>query len=98
MLTPPPRRDESARTKEKGKNVDVALTAEGQIVEIEQAGGLASTGRARILDITPEDLHQRIALIFGAREEVERIEQYHRDHNVVDDEAPLYGTRGLFRT
>jgi fructose-1,6-bisphosphatase I / sedoheptulose-1,7-bisphosphatase len=65
---------------------------------IEQAGGLASTGRARILDITPEDLHQRIALIFGAREEVERIEQYHRDHNVVDDEAPLYGTRGLFRT
>jgi fructose-1,6-bisphosphatase I/sedoheptulose-1,7-bisphosphatase len=65
---------------------------------IEQAGGLASTGRARVLDIVPEDLHQRIAFIFGAREEVERIEQYHRDHNVVEDEAPLYGTRGLFRT
>jgi fructose-1,6-bisphosphatase I / sedoheptulose-1,7-bisphosphatase len=65
---------------------------------IEQAGGLASTGRERILDVAPEDLHQRIALIFGAREEVERIEQYHRDHNVVDDEAPLYSTRGLFRT
>lgn len=65
---------------------------------IEQAGGLASTGRARVLDIKPEDLHQRIALIFGAREEVERIERYHRDHNVITDDAPLYGTRGLFRT
>jgi fructose-1,6-bisphosphatase I / sedoheptulose-1,7-bisphosphatase len=65
---------------------------------IEQAGGLASTGRTRVLDVVPEELHQRIAFIFGAREEVERIEQYHRDHNVVDDEAPLYGTRGLFRT
>ncbi|MCA1822548.1 MAG: fructose-1,6-bisphosphatase, partial [Pseudonocardia sp.] len=65
---------------------------------IEQAGGLASTGRGRVLDIAPEDLHQRIEFIFGAREEVERIEQYHRDHNVVKDEAPLYGTRGLFRT
>lgn len=64
---------------------------------IEQAGGLASTGRARVLDIAPEDLHQRIPFIFGAREEVERIEQYHRDHSVVKDEAPLYGRRGLFR-
>jgi fructose-1,6-bisphosphatase I / sedoheptulose-1,7-bisphosphatase len=65
---------------------------------IEQAGGLASTGRTRVLDVEPEDLHQRIAFVFGAREEVERIEQYHRDHLVVDDDAPLYGTRGLFRT
>jgi fructose-1,6-bisphosphatase I/sedoheptulose-1,7-bisphosphatase len=65
---------------------------------IEQAGGLASTGRGRVLDITPEDLHQRIPFIFGVREEVERIEQYHRDHTVVKDDAPLYGTRGLFRT
>ncbi|MGH3844671.1 MAG: class 1 fructose-bisphosphatase, partial [Pseudonocardiaceae bacterium] len=43
---------------------------------VEQAGGLASTGRARLLDVVPDDLHQRIAFIFGAREEVERIEQY----------------------
>lgn len=65
---------------------------------IEQAGGFASTGRGRVLDISPEDVHQRIAFIFGAREEVELIEQYHRDYNVVTDVAPLYGTRGLFRT
>jgi fructose-1,6-bisphosphatase I / sedoheptulose-1,7-bisphosphatase len=65
---------------------------------VEQAGGLASTGRARVLDIAPEDLHQRIPFIFGAREEVERIEQYHRDHSAVKDDAPLYGRRGLFRS
>jgi fructose-1,6-bisphosphatase I / sedoheptulose-1,7-bisphosphatase len=64
---------------------------------IEQAGGLASTGRARVLDIAPEDLHQRIPFIFGAREEIERIEQYHRDPSTVKDDAPLYGRRGLFR-
>ena len=65
---------------------------------IEQAGGLASTGNARILDIAPEGLHQRIPLIFGAREEVERIEQYHRDHNVAEYDMPLFRTRGLFHT
>jgi fructose-1,6-bisphosphatase I / sedoheptulose-1,7-bisphosphatase len=65
---------------------------------IEEAGGLASTGRERILDVTPDELHQRIAFIFGAREEVERIEGYHRDYNVVERDAPFYSTRGLFRT
>ena len=45
-----------------------------------------------------EDMHQRIAFIFGAREEVERIEQYYRDHNVVEYDTPLFSTRGLFRT
>ncbi|GAA1279438.1 class 1 fructose-bisphosphatase [Pseudonocardia aurantiaca] len=65
---------------------------------IEEAGGLASTGRERILDVTPDELHQRIAFIFGARDEVERIEEYHRDYNVVERYAPLYGARGLFRT
>ena len=34
---------------------------------VEQAGGLASTGRERILDIVPNALHQRVPLIFGAR-------------------------------
>ena len=65
---------------------------------VEQAGGLASTGRERVLDVAPQDLHQSSAFIFGAREEVERIEQYHRDHNLVDYDTPLFNTRGLFRT
>ncbi|TXH35159.1 MAG: class 1 fructose-bisphosphatase, partial [Rhodospirillaceae bacterium] len=45
---------------------------------IEQAGGAASTGRSRILEVAPTDVHQRIPFIFGAREEVERIESYHQ--------------------
>lgn len=64
---------------------------------IEQAGGLASTGRARMLDVVPRSLHQHVPFIFGAAEEVERIEEYHRENNDRADDSPLYGTRGLFR-
>jgi fructose-1,6-bisphosphatase I/sedoheptulose-1,7-bisphosphatase len=65
---------------------------------VEQAGGLASTGRERILNVVPDSLHQRIPLIFGAQEEVALIVRYYRDHNVNEHDAPLYGTRGLFRS
>src|SRR5437763_1231621 len=41
---------------------------------VEQAGGRASTGMGRVLETTPEALHQRIGFIFGSRAEVERIE------------------------
>ncbi|MCI5158900.1 MAG: class 1 fructose-bisphosphatase, partial [Candidatus Electrothrix sp. AUS1_2] len=43
----------------------------------EEAGGMAITddGR-RILDIEPEDLHQRVALIIGSRDEVALAEEY----------------------
>lgn len=64
---------------------------------IEQAGGLASTGRGRLLDIVPTDLHQRVPLIFGAADEVRRVESYHCDNNDRPDSSPLYGVRGLFR-
>jgi fructose-1,6-bisphosphatase I/sedoheptulose-1,7-bisphosphatase len=64
---------------------------------MEQAGGLASTGRERVLDIVPEGLHQRIPFIFGVGEEVERIERYHRELNDSAFDSPLYSTRGLFR-
>jgi fructose-1,6-bisphosphatase len=46
---------------------------------VEQAGGRASTGRERILDITPTGLHQRVAVIMGSRNEVERLEAYHAE-------------------
>jgi fructose-1,6-bisphosphatase I/sedoheptulose-1,7-bisphosphatase/fructose-1,6-bisphosphatase I len=49
---------------------------------VEQAGGLGSTGRARILDLAPESIHQRVAVILGSRNEIERLEQYHRDDDV----------------
>ncbi len=46
---------------------------------VEQAGGLATTGRERILEVRPSELHQRIGLVFGSREEVERIERHHTE-------------------
>lgn len=64
---------------------------------IEQAGGCASTGRSRMLDAVPRALHQRVGLVFGSREEVERVERYHLDHNLREFDAPLFGSRGLFR-
>jgi fructose-1,6-bisphosphatase I/sedoheptulose-1,7-bisphosphatase len=64
---------------------------------VEQAGGRASTGRAALLDLVPEALHQRTPFVFGSREEVELIEAYHRDAGLAHYDAPLFGTRGLFR-
>ncbi|UNB49917.1 class 1 fructose-bisphosphatase [Mycolicibacterium sp. YH-1] len=64
---------------------------------IEQAGGAATTGRQRILDVVPSDVHQRISLVFGACDEVSRIGSYHAQPYEPPTTLPLYGTRGLFR-
>lgn len=45
---------------------------------IEQAGGAATDGVQRILDIEPTSLHQRVPVFLGSREEVERVTAYHR--------------------
>ncbi len=68
---------------------------------IEAAGGLATTGRARILDIKPTSIHQRVPLILGSRREVERICSYHEAHDRGEGltfETPLFNERSLFRT
>ena len=65
---------------------------------IEQAGGRASTGRQPVLALQPGELHQRIGLVFGSREEVERIERYHHEPASHDSGTPLFAERGLFRT
>ena len=44
---------------------------------VEQAGGMAVDGEQRILDIQPEALHQRVGVVLGSREEVERVQRYH---------------------
>lgn len=65
---------------------------------IEQAGGRASTGTQRVLDVAPRALHARCGFIFGSKNEVERIEWYHRDFNQRAYDAPLFAARGLFGT
>ncbi len=64
---------------------------------IEQAGGRASTGTQRLLEVTPHALHERCGFIFGSKNEVERLEWYHREFNKREYDAPLFGVRGLFR-
>ncbi len=46
---------------------------------IEQAGGMATNGSQRILDIVPGKLHERVSVLLGSKNEVERITAYHRD-------------------
>ena len=46
---------------------------------VEQAGGAASTGRARILDVAPTQLHQRVPVFLGSKHEVEAAERYHAE-------------------
>lgn len=48
---------------------------------VEQAGGAASTGRERILDIQPDQLHQRVPVFLGSREEVAEAVRYHHAHD-----------------
>ncbi|KGT48592.1 MULTISPECIES: class 1 fructose-bisphosphatase [Acinetobacter] len=44
---------------------------------IEQAGGASTTGRVRILDIQPSELHQRVPVIIGSKNEVDLVTSYH---------------------
>ena len=67
---------------------------------IEQAGGLASTGRERLLALEPTHIHQRVPVILGSREEVERVVRYHQAYDSGEDhvfQSPLFNTRSLFR-
>jgi fructose-1,6-bisphosphatase len=68
---------------------------------VEQAGGRASTGSQRVLELAPDSLHQRVPLILGSRHEVERIERYHVEHANGRDlpyTSPLFNERSMFRS
>jgi fructose-1,6-bisphosphatase I len=63
----------------------------------EQAGGAASDGHQRILEIEPGDIHQRVPMIFGSINEVALVDQYYRDMEPIQQRSQLFGTRGLFK-
>ena len=46
---------------------------------IEQAGGAATNGKQRILDIQPGQLHERVSVLLGSKNEVERVTRYHNE-------------------
>ena len=64
---------------------------------IEQAGGAATDGVNRILDLVPTGIHDRVPFVFGSMDKVERVRRYHLDPPTNADHSPLFGTRGLLR-
>jgi fructose-1,6-bisphosphatase I len=46
---------------------------------VEQAGGMATNGRERILDIVPRKLHERVSVVLGSSHEVQCVTDYHRE-------------------
>jgi fructose-1,6-bisphosphatase I len=45
---------------------------------VEQAGGAATNGRSRILDLPPSQVHERVAVFMGSKQEVDRVSGYHQ--------------------
>nr|Q47A13.1 RecName: Full=Fructose-1,6-bisphosphatase class 1 1; Short=FBPase class 1 1; AltName: Full=D-fructose-1,6-bisphosphate 1-phosphohydrolase class 1 1 [Dechloromonas aromatica RCB] len=66
-----------SKIKGQGGKLRLMYEANPMAMLIEQAGGAATTGRQRILDIQPEKLHQRVPVILGSKNEVERVTGYH---------------------
>ncbi|MRR50823.1 MAG: class 1 fructose-bisphosphatase [Rhodocyclaceae bacterium] len=92
--------DEKTRTK--GGRLRLLYEANPISFIIEQAGGASTTGRQRVMETQATDIHQRVSLIFGSKNEVERIERYHREYTEGTEpeafDSPLFSARSLFRT
>lgn len=69
--------DEKCR--DKGGKLRLMYEANPMAMLVEQAGGAATTGRTRILDVQPQRLHQRVPVILGSKNEVERVTAYHTE-------------------
>lgn len=68
-----------SKIKDKGGKLRLLYEANPMSFIIEQAGGMSTTGRERILDIQPIKLHQRVPVILGSKNEVARITAYHQE-------------------
>jgi fructose-1,6-bisphosphatase I len=66
------------RNKEIGGKLRLMYEANPISMIIEQAGGASWTGRERILEIQPNNLHQRVPVILGSKSEVEKVVNYHQ--------------------
>lgn len=71
--------DEKIRAKGQDGKLRLMYEANPMGFIVEQAGGAASTGRERIMEIKPGDLHQRVPVVLGSKQEVERVVEYHRE-------------------
>jgi fructose-1,6-bisphosphatase I len=60
---------------------------------IEQAGGACTTGTARVLDIVPSSLHERVPLVFGSKSEVEEVGRHYSEGRLPADAPALFSQR-----
>ncbi|WP_354682807.1 class 1 fructose-bisphosphatase [Cupriavidus necator] len=67
------------REPEKPGKLRLMYEANPMAMLVEQAGGAATNGHERIMDVTPEKLHQRVSVILGSKNEVERVTRYHQE-------------------
>ncbi len=66
-----------SKMKDKAGKLRLMYEANPMALIVEAAGGAATTGRERILDIQPTKLHQRVPVVLGSRNEVELVTRYH---------------------
>ena len=65
------------RTRAQGGKLRLMYEANPISFIVEQAGGMSSTGRERIMDMGPTALHQRVPVIMGSKNEVAKVVEYH---------------------
>jgi len=70
--------DSKMKAKGVGGKLRLMYEANPMSFIVEQAGGLSFTGTERIMAIQPQDLHQRVPVIMGSKNEVERVVAYHQ--------------------
>jgi len=51
----------------------------------------------RIQDVIPNNVHQRVPMIFGSSREIRRVERYYAERNLHGEGSQLFSKRGLFR-
>ena len=66
-----------AREPDKPGKLRLMYEANPMAFLVEQAGGAATNGRQRIMDLMPGKLHERVSVILGSKNEVERATAYH---------------------
>jgi len=67
-----------AREPDKPGKLRLMYEANPMAFLVEQAGGAATNGQDRILDLVPGKLHERVSVILGSKNEVDRASAYHR--------------------
>jgi fructose-1,6-bisphosphatase I len=72
-----------AREPDKPGKLRLMYEANPMAFIVEQAGGAATNGMKRIMDIQPQKLHERVAVFLGSKNEVEQVTSYHGPVNTV---------------